>query len=435
MINKTDKSFLKFITIWVGEFVSSIGSGLTAFALAVYSYQLTHTAGSVALVTLCAFLPAILLSPVGGVLADRFDRRFMMMFGDFFSVSGLIAMLIILSVGKLEVWQICICVTISSIFTALIEPAYKATVTDLLTADEYAKASGLVQVAGSAKYLISPILAGFLLGFTDLRAILMIDISTFFITVLTTFSVKRKTQTKIVANRNKNFVAELREGWIAVTTDRGIFLLVLLMSLVTFSIGFMQTLYGPLLLPFTDAKTVGTLESFSAVGMMIGSILIGIFSISKKYVNVLSIGIGIAGISFSILGISTRIFLIGGAGIVFFGALPFVNTSADVLIRQNIANEVQGRAWGMIGILSQFGSVVAYAFSGLLADKIFNPMMKTNGLLSDTVGKIIGTGEGRGIGLLFILLGLLIAGTAVAIHRTGSIRTLESKYDCKFNYK
>lgn len=425
MITESNHSFKKFMTVWAGEFVSCVGSGLTAFALAVYAYQLTHSAESVALVTLCAFLPSILLSPIGGVLADRFDRRLMMMLGDFFSAFGLIIMLVILSVGNLEIWQICICVTISSVFTALMEPAYKATVTDLLTEEEYAKASGLVQVAGSAKYLISPILAGLILGFTDLRVILLIDISTFIVTVLTTLSVKRNIQTTVNSIENRNFIAELREGWIAVTKDSGIFFLVLLMSLITFSIGFMQTLYGPLLLPFTDAKTVGTLESVSAVGMLIGSILIGVFSISKKYVNVLSIGIAIAGISFSLLGVSTHIYFVAGAGILFFGALPFVNTSADVLIRKNIANEVQGRAWGMIGILSQFGSVAAYACSGLLADKIFNPMMKTGGLLSDTVGKVIGTGEGRGIGLLFIILGLLIAGTAVVIHRTESIHELE----------
>lgn len=77
------KSFGKFLTIWAGEWISSIGSGLTAFALGVYVYQLTLTATSVALITLCAFLPSIVLSPIGGVLADRFDRRLMMIMGTF----------------------------------------------------------------------------------------------------------------------------------------------------------------------------------------------------------------------------------------------------------------------------------------------------------------------------------------------------------------
>ena len=55
--------------------------------------------------------------------------------------------------GEAALWQICVGVTISSVFSSLLDPAYKATVTDLLTPEQYTKASGLVGVAGSAKYL------------------------------------------------------------------------------------------------------------------------------------------------------------------------------------------------------------------------------------------------------------------------------------------
>ena len=72
-------------------------------------------------------------------------------------------------------------VTISSVFSSLLDPAYKATVTDLLTPEQYTKASGLVGVAGSAKYLISPVLAGLLLTISDIRLLLLLDTATFFL--------------------------------------------------------------------------------------------------------------------------------------------------------------------------------------------------------------------------------------------------------------
>ena len=78
MENIQNKSYRKFIVVWIGQLVSTIGSGLTAFALGVYAFNLTHTASSFALVTLFSFLPSIMLRPFGGVLADRFDRRLMM---------------------------------------------------------------------------------------------------------------------------------------------------------------------------------------------------------------------------------------------------------------------------------------------------------------------------------------------------------------------
>jgi DHA3 family macrolide efflux protein-like MFS transporter len=79
--------------------------------------------------------------------------------------------------------------------------------------------------------------------------------------------------------------------------------------------------------------------------------------------------------------------LIAGAAFLFFAALPFINTSADVLIRKNIPNEAQGRAWGIIGILSQIGYVVAYALAGVLTDHIFNPLLRHGGILASTVGR------------------------------------------------
>jgi MFS family permease len=173
----------KFMTIWIGELISSIGSGMTAFAISIYVYQLTGSAAMVSIAALLAYLPTILLNPVGGILADRYDRRLMMIFGDFFSAFGLLFIFISIQTGHTGIMPIFIGITISSVFTALLEPAYKATVTDLLSEEEYAKARGMVQIAGSSKYLISPFIAGLILSVTDIRGILIIDMATFFVTV------------------------------------------------------------------------------------------------------------------------------------------------------------------------------------------------------------------------------------------------------------
>ncbi|MEH6940415.1 hypothetical protein [Bacillus sp. JJ722] len=69
---------------------------------------------------------------------------------------------------------------------------------------------------------------------------------------------------------------------------------------------------------------------------------------------------------------------------MFFATLPFVNTSADILIRRNIPYEAQGKAWGIIGVISQLGYIVAYIISGLLADYIFNPLLIEGGILAST---------------------------------------------------
>jgi len=420
------KSYGKFLIVWTGEWISSIGSGLTAFVLGVYVYQMTQTAASVAGITLCAFLPSILLSPIGGVLADRYDRRLMMILGDVCSAIGLLFILIIMLIGEPSLWQIYVGVTFSSIFVSLLEPAYKATITDLLSEEQYAKASGLVQLASASKYLLSPVLAGILLSIMNIKLILLIDISTFLVTVLAVFAVKRNMKAASKSKTKQHFVKELKEGWNVLVSSKGVLQLTLILTIVTFYIGFLQTLFTPMLLPLTDSKTLGTVMSVSAVGMLIGSLIIGIFSLNSKYVHVLAIALGFAGLFFSLVGLTTNLFFIAAAGFLFFSTLPFINTSADVMIRRQINNEVQGRAWGIISILSQFGYVAAYVLSGVLADHVFNPLLREGGSLASTVGKVMGVGEGRGIGLLFIVCGFLIVVLALFIPTMKTIRKLEN---------
>ncbi|MGV2805627.1 MFS transporter, partial [Clostridium perfringens] len=182
-------------------------------------------ASALALVTLLAFMPSLLLSAFAGVLADRYDRRLLMVLGDSLSAIGLVFILICMLRGEAQLWQICVGVTISSVFSSLLDPAYKATVTDLLTEEQYTRASGFVQVAGSAKFLISPILAGFLLTVTDIKLLLVIDICTFFVTVATTLAVRRGLVSKTYEH-TQSFIHEIKAGWNAVSTNRGVLVLV-----------------------------------------------------------------------------------------------------------------------------------------------------------------------------------------------------------------
>ena len=156
-------NFKKFLLLWGGELISSIGGGLTSFGLGVYIFNTTGSAAGMAMVTLFGFLPTLVLGIPAGVLADRYDRRLLMMIGDGCSALGVIYILIAMTRDAATLPVICTGVLISAIFSALLEPSYKATITDLLTEEEYSKAGGLVSLAGSARYLISPLIAGLLL--------------------------------------------------------------------------------------------------------------------------------------------------------------------------------------------------------------------------------------------------------------------------------
>ena len=404
------RNFHRFLLLWAGELVSSVGGGLTSFGLGVYVFQQTGSAANMALITLLAFLPTLLLSVPAGVLADRYDRRLLMMLGDGCSAIGILLILVCMCRGGASLAEICVGVTVSAVFSSLLEPSYRATVTDLLDAEEYSRASGMVSLAGSARYLISPVLAGALLTVSDIRLLLMIDICTFFLTVVCTGVVRSGLAAKAAAEKEP-FFAALQIGWQAVTEKRGVFLLILLASVITCFMGAFQILAEPLILDFADSATLGIGETVCASGMLVSGLFLGARGIKRGYLKVLSASLAVAGAAMVAFGLRENIYLICAAGFLFFAMLPLANSCLDVLVRTNIAAELQGRAWGFIGFLSQMGYVVAYGLAGVLADGL---------------GERFQMGVGRGAAAVIMASGVLLSVLALAIYPIRAVRELEN---------
>lgn len=405
-------NYNRFILLWLGELISAIGGGLSSFGLGVYVFEHTGSVASMALVTLVSFLPTLVLSVPAGLFADRYDRRLLMMVGDGCSALGLIFIFFCLIDGSAALWQIYVGVAISSVFSSLLEPAYKATISEFLTKDEYAKASGLVSLAGSARYLISPIIAGALLVISDIRLLLVIDILTFLVTVICTGIVRKGIETHKKENTRMPFLFEMKEGWHVITEKKGVIILVIMSSFMTLSMGALQVLSEPMVLDFADSATLGVTETICACGMLVSGIILGIVGIKKGYVKVLGLSLCFAGFAMIFFGARDNIVQICIAGFAFFLMLPLANSCIDYLVRVNIREDMQGRAWGLIGFISQIGYVIAYGVAGLAADSL---------------AKSMSISTGRGSGYIVMLFGVLLSVLAVITCSLRSIRQLEGE--------
>lgn len=405
-------NFKRFLLLWMGELISAIGGGLTSFGLGVYVFEKTGSAAGMAMVTLLGFLPTLILSVPAGVLADRYDRRLLMMLGDGCSAVGIIYILICMLRGEATLPQICIGVFVSAVFSSLLEPAYRATVTDLLTEDEYSKASGLVSLAGSARYLVSPVIAGILLSVSDVKLLLIIDICTFILTVISTFVVKKGIR-ESRKTEQVSFKESIKTGWNAICQRRGVLLLVLVSSLLTLFIGVFQILAEPLILSMADAKTLGIAETICASGMLVSSLYLGIRGIKAGYVRILALSLALAGGCIIGFGLFDQIPIITVAGFGFFLMLPFANNSLDFLVRTNTPDELQGRVWGFVGFLSQIGYVIAYGLSGILADRIAGSC---------------GISVGKGAGIVMSVAGAALILLSLSVPFMKEIRLLEKHH-------
>lgn len=356
----------------------------------------------------------MLLSVPAGVLADRYDRRLLMMLGDGCSALGILYILLCMTQGEAALWQICIGVFVSSTFSALLEPSYRATVTDLLTKEEYSKASGLVSLAGSARYLISPVLAGALLAVSDIKLLLIIDICTFFPTVFAAAFVRKGIAGKATEHQD-SFLDSLRQGWQAVTGNRGILILITVSAALTCFMGTFQILAQPLILDFADSTTLGIGETVCASGMLVSSLFLGAKGIQEGYVKKLCLSLLAAGIGMVGFGLRENIYFICLFGFLFFATLPFANNCLDYLVRVNIPDDLQGRAWGLIGFLSQIGYVVVYGAAGAMADGIAARFQIS---------------VGRGAAWVIMAAGVLLGLTALLLYSFRSVRTLEGGAKC-----
>ena len=420
--------YKKFLLLWGASLISASGSGMSSFALGIFMYQKTGLSTMTGLMILAGFLPGLIFSPFAGALADRHDRRVLMMMGDGLSIIGLLCILFSLQFLQKEmlVGGILLGAAISSGFSSLVEPAFRATISDLLKKEEYTRASGMVQLIPASRYLLSPVLSGLVLSFAGIRPVIMLDILTILITLPITYIVRREMR-GIPRGEGTKLTEDLSLGFHLIYDKKGLWLLVMLGILVSFCLGTVQTLMIPMLLPFGGESFAGFATTVSACGMLAGGIILSRFSIKKDFSHILQASLLGMGFFMAAFAWGNNKILICGFGFCLFMSLPFANAAMDYLVRVNVPATHQGKAWGLISLISQAGYVLAYALTGVAVDFIIKPFLQKEGNASKFALSIPGRAEGRSAALMIIIAAAFLMIIALTIPRKSEIRELEEE--------
>ena len=285
----------------------------------------------------------------------------------------------------------------------------------------------MVQLIPASRYLLSPVLAGLVLSIASIHSVLLLDILTILITLPITYIV-RKEMKGFQRKEKANLRGDLKVGFHIIYDNKGLWLLVILGILVSFCLGTVQTLMIPMLLSLGGESFVGFATTISALGMLVGGLILSKVSIKKGFANVLQyalLGMGIAMIAF---GWGQNKLLVCIFGFCLFLSLPFANTVMDYLVRITVPTIHQGKAWGLIGLISQVGYVVAYASVGGFVDFIISPFLQESGSFAQAILALIGKGEGRSAAFMIILAGIFLVIVALILPRKNEIRELEGEY-------
>jgi len=399
-----------FIMIWAGQVISVIGSDLTGFALGVWVYQRTGSVTQFTLIVICTVAPGILLSPLVGALVDRWDRRSIMILSNITSGLCTLAIALLFLLGWLQQWHIWILMAAISTATAFLLPAYSASISLMVPRRHLGRASGMVQFGQAAAEIVSPLLAGLLILTIHLDGVLLIDFGTYLVAIaaLLIVSIPRpEISPESDATGQGSLLREVAYGWVYIKDRPGLLGLLIFFAVTNFTLAMSNVLTAPLLLSFASPAVYGTVVSTAGIGLLLGSALMGVWGGPKRRIyGVFSYGLILGG-ALILEGLRPNALLIAIALFISAFIFPIANGSAMPILQSKTSPHVQGRVFATVRFIAGWSVPFSYLIAGTLADRVFKPLLETDGPLASSVGKVIGVGPGRGIGLLLVVVGMV----------------------------
>jgi len=273
-----------FILVAIGQIVSVTGSSLTGFALGAWVYKDTHSTTLFALILLFTMVPSLIFAPFAGTLVDRWDRRKIMIAADSGAAvcTGLLVLLIY--TGNLAIWHIYIIMGFNSLFRALQVPAYTSSVSLLVPKDQLGRANGIVNLEVTSAYLLSPILAGWLLDQVGIISVMAIDLATFLFAVVMVLAVRFPSPVakQKDASGRSSIWKETAVGWQFISARTGFLSLIILFALGNYANFMTDTLIPPRLLEFTSPTILGSVLSTGGLGMLVGTLLMSVWEARRN---------------------------------------------------------------------------------------------------------------------------------------------------------
>ncbi|HSR16083.1 MAG TPA: MFS transporter [Gemmatimonadales bacterium] len=424
----TSAGMRPFFIVWAGQLVSVTGTALTGFGLQVWVFLETGSVTRLALVSLFLALPAVLLSPVAGALVDRWDRRLAMLGADAAAGAATLVIAVLFFTDSLQLWHAYLLIGVGAAANAFQVPAWMAAVTVLVPARHLGRANGLVQLNEGLSLVAAPALAGALLATVGLGGVLLADVITFAVGVATLTLVRfpRPEATAETAGTG-SIRGDVASGWSYLRRRVGLLYLLVIYAAVNFVFSMVFVLLIPLVLSFASEAAAGAVYTIGGIGVVVASLVVGARGVPQRKVAVVMAGIFADGMFLLLTGWRAALTPIAIGAILMFANGTVVNATSQVIWQTKVAPAIQGRVFALRRMLAQLISPLAILLAGPLADRIFEPAMAEDGPLAGSVGRVLGTGPGRGIGLMIVLSGLAISTLALIGWLHPRVRNLETE--------
>ena len=407
-----------FLLLWGSQTVSQLGTAMTDYAIIIWVYSQKGTASSVTLLTVCTFLPTIFLRFLAGSMVDRQNKKRIMLIADLLAACGTLAVFVLHSADVLQIWHLYVINFLLSLMNAFQEPASFVAVSMLVPEEHYARASGLQGFGGAAVSILAPALGALLLAYGGLELVLIVDLATFAIAFLVLLFLIRIPEAERPATEEEPFSQTCLTGIRYLREHTAILRITLFLAVINF---LAKLGNDGMISPFIQGRTgnnqpvLGAVESFTALGVLAGSLIVTMTKPVKKRIPLIFITTGLIFFGNIIQSMTSQPWLWCAAAFGSYLFAAVMNVNMDTLMREKVPLEMQGRVFSAKSTLQNFTIPIALLLGGLLADTVFEPFMLTDSPAQKILSGLFGTGKGAGIGMMFFIVG--IAGMLISFTR------------------
>ncbi len=401
-----------FLILWSSQAISSFGSAMTSFALIIWAYRQQGTASSITWLAVCSYLPSILFCFAAGALADRWNKKKIMLVCDFAAALGTLTVLLLFGTSSLRIWHLYAVNIILSFMNAFQSPAAAVAVTLIAPKEQYVRVSGMQAFSNSLSTILTPALATAILAFGGMETVFAVDLITFAVAFTALlFFIKIPEVHADGCEEKEPFLKGCRAGLNFLREHMPIWKMILFFSFINL----LASMAGNGIMPAMilartgdNQITLGMVSSAIGIGTLAGSILITAAKPAKSRTRVIFLSCGISFLLCDVLwGIGRDATIWVFAAFAGNLPLPFLNANLTAIMRTKVPVEMQGRVFSTRDTFQYITIPVGLFLGGFLADRVFEPFMLNASAVQQTLSKLVGTGKGSGMAVIFLITGIV----------------------------
>ncbi len=403
------KKLRPYLLLWSTQAFSALGSGMTGYALVLWLYLRSGSALRTALLSVCSYAPYVVMSIFAGALSDRWNKKRTMLICDLFAALSTVAVFLLIKADALSAWHLYVLNALNGLMNTIQQPAGEVAATLLVPKEYYQKTSGLRSLSQSLSSILTPVLATAFFAFGGIEFVISIDLLTFIVAFLTLLLLIKIPESSKPDQKPEKLLTAARQGLVWLRKNPLILTLILFLACINLVASVYDSALPAMILskPNGGETVLGIVNTCVGIATLAGSVLVTFLPVPKNRVKVICLTLLLSMSSENFLlafGKTPTVWCIGA--VLGWLPIPIMNANMDVIFRNSIPLDMQGRVYSCRNTLQFFTIPLGFLTGGLFVDKIFEPFMgalPANSLFVSLFGET----KGSGAAMLFFIIGIV----------------------------